>query len=114
MTIFRLTGRSPEQFSPLFQLTNSPYRASGPIFIRRAADRQRIEPPGHIPPCVATRLISLRAYDRAHMMAQADVVACIQASDAIERVVAGNAAVRYIHLHNARQGCYSCLAERVE
>jgi hypothetical protein len=36
----------------------------------------------------------------------------VAGSQAIERVFAGNGVVSYIHLHNARQGCYFCLAER--
>lgn len=96
------------------QPANSPYRASGPIFVRRGAEHQRIEPPGHVPPYVATRLISLRAYDQAHTIVHAEVVAGTQAGEAIERVFGGNVAVSYVHLHNAREGCFFCLAERVE
>lgn len=96
----------------MHQPANSPYRASGPIFVRKSAEQQRVEPPGHVPPYVATRLISLRAYDQAHTIVDAEVVAGTQAGEAIERLFAGNAAVSYIHLHNAQQGCYFCLAER--
>ena len=67
-----------------------------------------------MPPCIASRLISLLAYDQAHTIVHAEVVAGMQAGEAIERVFSGNAAVSYIYLHNARQGCYSCLAERAQ
>ena len=40
---------------------DSPYRASGPIFVRRGASR-RVLAPGEVPPYVARRLISVRAY----------------------------------------------------
>ena len=88
----------------------SPYRASGPVYVRRGA-RRRVLPPGQVPPYVASRLISVRAYDRAHRMVDAQVcegrvvVAWLEAAFA-------RAEVAYAHLHNARQGCYSCLAER--
>ncbi len=44
------------------QPADSPYRASGPIFVRKAAREASIEP-GVIPEYVARRLISVRAYD---------------------------------------------------
>ena len=50
----------------------SPYRASGPVYVRRGA-RRRVLPPGQVPPYVASRLISVRAYDRAHRMVDAQV-----------------------------------------
>ena len=45
----------------------SPYRASGPIFVRRGAT-QCLPEPGEIPEYVSRRLISVRAYDANHMM----------------------------------------------
>jgi hypothetical protein len=89
---------------------NSPYRASGPIFIRKGV-QQRIEPPGCVPPYVATRLISLRGYDDEHMMVHAEVVEGRSVADSISRVLE-NADVDYIHLHNAKHGCFFCQVER--
>jgi len=90
---------------------NSPYRASGPIFIRRDA-RRRVLAPGQVPPYVASRLISLRAYDRAHFMVDAQVCEGGVAGAWLEAAFA-RWEVAYVHLHNARPGCYSCLAERI-
>jgi hypothetical protein len=44
------------------QPANSPYQASGPIFIRSGA-RQRIADASEVPPYVTERLMSVRAYD---------------------------------------------------
>lgn len=88
----------------------SPYRASGPIFVRRGA-RQRELGVGEVPPYVARRLISLRAYDAAHGMVAASVCDGAAAGEEISRHFA-NPQVAYLHLHNARQGCYSCAAVR--
>jgi hypothetical protein len=44
----------------LHQPSDSPYRASGPIFVRKGARQATIEP-GEIPAYVATRLMSIRA-----------------------------------------------------
>lgn len=93
------------------QPNDSPYRASGPIFVRRGAKRRELQP-GVVPPYVARRLMSLRAYDAMHMMIDAAVVPGAAAAAALDRFFA-NAATAYVHLHNAGRGCFSCTALRV-
>ena len=95
----------------LHQDAASPYRSSGPIYVRRGAAR-RVLPPNEVPPYVTRRLISARAYDAAGMMVNAEVVPGTEAADAIGRML-GDGAVAYVHLHNATRGCYSCRADRV-
>ena len=51
---------------------DSPYQALGPIYIRRGAT-QAVLPAGVVPDYVTRRLISVRAYDQAHMMVAASV-----------------------------------------
>lgn len=93
------------------QPANSPYRSSGPIFVRNHAVRANLEP-GVIPDYVRTRLISVRAYDAAHLMSDAAVCAGNDVGSIIQRVFA-NQDVAYIHLHNANRGCFSCTVNRV-
>ena len=88
----------------------SPYRASGPIFVRRNA-RQVELARGVMPPYVTRRLMSVRAYDAADMMVDAAVCEGSEAADTITRLFADDA-VAYIHLHNAKRGCFSCRVER--
>lgn len=88
----------------------SPYRASGPIFVRRGAVRRTLEP-GVVPPYVTHRLISLRAYDAQHGMVDADVRDGADVAAEIERLFA-RPDVAYLHLHNARRGCFSCRVDR--
>jgi hypothetical protein len=88
----------------------SPYKASGPIYVRKGAER-RIEPPGSVPDYVVRRLISVRAYDKADLIVDADVCAGGDAAGVIARFFS-SPDVAYIHLHNARRGCFSCAAER--
>ena len=88
----------------------SPYRASGPIFVRRNA-RQAILGVDHVPPYVATRLMSLRAYDPQDLIVQADVCEGGDVAATLKRMFE-SADVAYIHLHNARRGCFSCVARR--
>ena len=90
--------------------TGSPYRASGPIFVRKGA-RRAVLPAGEIPPYVTRRLMSVRAYDADDMMLDADVCEGARVREALERFVADPAVV-FVHLHNAKRGCFSCRVER--
>ena len=88
----------------------SPYRSSGPIYIRRGATQRKLDA-GVVPPYVTTRLISVRAYDAQHMIVDASVSEGPIVAREIERMF-GDEDVAYIHLHNAKRGCFSCLVER--
>ena len=88
----------------------SPYRASGPIFVREGA-RRAVLAPGLLTPYVTRRLMSVRAYDAQHMMVTAEVCEGEAVREPIERMLADDA-VAYIHLHNAKRGCFSCRVER--
>ena len=94
----------------LHQPAASPYRASGPIFVRRGA-KQRSLAAGEVPSYVSNRLMSMRAYDAAHMMVAASVCEGVRAAQEIERYFDSDQ-VAYIHLHNAKQGCFSCRVVR--
>jgi Protein of unknown function (DUF1203) len=93
------------------QPASSPYRASGPIFVRKGA-LQTILPAGVIPDYVALRQLSVRAYDAAHLMIDAAVCEGKEVAAAILRMF-DNSDVAYIHLHNAKRGCFSCRVDRV-
>jgi hypothetical protein len=93
-------------------LTRSPYRASGPVFVRKGARRAVLEP-GAIPPYVTRRWMSVRAYDAEDMMVAADVCDGSDVRGVIERFMA-DPAVAFLHLHNAKRGCFSCRVERVD
>ncbi|MEP6505629.1 MAG: DUF1203 domain-containing protein [Betaproteobacteria bacterium] len=89
----------------------SPYRAGGPIFVREGARRAELAP-GDLPPYITRRLMSVRAYDARHMMVDAEVCAGEGVREPIERLL-GNEAVAYLHLHNAKRGCFFARVERV-
>ena len=91
---------------------DSPYASRGPIYIRKGVTRAVLSP-GEVPDYVATRLISLRAYDRENMMLAAQVCPGAEVAVQIGRLL-DNPDVAYLHLHNAAQGCFSCLANRVD
>jgi len=93
------------------QPANSPYRASGPIYVKVGA-RQRTMAIGEVPDSVRRRQISLRAYDADDLIVDAEVCDGESVGAQIERLFA-DPLVRYLHLHNAKRGCYSCLVRRV-
>ena len=51
----------------------SPFRASGPIYVSETA-REHAPDISHVPPMLATRLLSARAYDASNMMIDSDVM----------------------------------------
>ena len=93
------------------QPANSPYHASGPIYVKVGA-RPRTIAVGEVPEYVRRRQISLRAYDADDMIVNAEVCDGESVGAQIERLFA-DPLVRYLHLHNAKRGCYSCLVRRV-
>lgn len=93
------------------QPQNTPYRASGPIYVRAGACARALVA-GEIPACVSLRQISLRAYDSSHMMVAAEVCAGEHVGAEIERQFA-DPLISYLHLHNAKRGCFSCMVRRV-
>ena len=89
----------------------SPYRASGPIFVRETAKQIELAP-GEIPEVVAGRVMSVRAYNDKGMMVNAAVTPGKELKSQVEKFL-GDAKISYLHLHNAGAGCYSCRVERV-
>lgn len=89
---------------------DSPYRASGPIYVRRGQKRQVLAP-DIIPDYVLRRIISVRAYNAKHMMIAAEVSEGSGVAHVLNKILA-DAAVAYVQLHNARQGCFSCQVDR--
>ena len=92
------------------QPADTPYHARHAIFVREGA-RQTYDRIGEIPEVMRCRLLSLRAFDEVGMMLDADVIDGANIEDAIERFFA-NPDVAYIHVHNAKRGCYSGRIDR--
>ena len=88
----------------------SPYRASGPVYVRARVRRAVLEP-GVVPPYVTRRLMSVRAYDADDMMVAGEVCEGADVAPVLERLMADEA-VAFVHLHNAKRGCFSCRVER--
>ena len=89
---------------------DSPYQASGPVFVRETATQAR-HLVNELPQMLKHRLLSVRAYDGGNDMISADVVPGNNLAAAIRDLLA-DPGVAYLHLHNARQGCYLCAVAR--
>jgi Protein of unknown function (DUF1203) len=89
---------------------SSPHRASGPIFVRGGA-RTASPAVGEVPVMFRHRLLSLRAYDATAMMVDETVVTGTDPEDAIQRLF-DDPGTSYLHVHNARPGCYNCSVVR--
>jgi hypothetical protein len=91
------------------QDSQSPYRASGPIFVRRGQAAARIV--NALPSYLTLRPLSVRAYDAADEMVDAEIVDGTAAEPLIQRYLA-RTDVAYLHIHFARRGCYACRVDR--
>ena len=88
----------------------TPYRSSHAIFVRENAVAA-VPPVNEIPESLRIRLLSIRAFDRGGMMRDADVVHGRELEAAIERLFE-NPAVEFLHVHNAKPGCYAARVDR--
>jgi Protein of unknown function (DUF1203) len=88
----------------------SPFRSSHAIYVRENAVEAHPEV-NEIPDVMVTRLLSVRAFDDAGMMCAADVVPGKDIVPLIERLF-GDAKVAYLHVHNARLGCFFARIDR--
>lgn len=91
---------------------HSPYRSRHAIYVREGASQAK-PAIGEVPDMIASRLISLRGFDAAHMMIEAEVVDGGEIADAL-RATFENDAVSYVHLHIAKPGCFAARVTRPE
>ena len=92
------------------QPADSPYKSRHAIYVghdsKRAFDEVDV-----VPEVILSRLVSVRAFDKDDMIVDADVVEGKDAAALFERLLA-NPQAAYLHVHNAKRGCYSARVER--
>ena len=103
-------GESVLLVNHLYQPGDSPYRARHAIFVREGA-QTRYDRVNEIPGVMRLRLLSLRGFDKDHMIVDADVVDGQEMEPLIHKLLA-NPDIEYIQVHNAKRGCYSGRIER--
>jgi len=97
--------------SPKFKHnSNTPYKASHAVFIRKNAV-QATPNVNEVPQVPASRLLSVRGFDGTHFMRTADVVEGTALGDVIETMFGGDE-IAYIHVHNAKPGCFAAKVTR--
>jgi hypothetical protein len=90
--------------------TDSPYRASGPIYVRRGV--ARFDAIDALPEVLRlARALSVRGYDAAALMIAAEVVGPAQIEASIVAMLA-NPAIARVQIHNAGPGCFACQVVR--
>ena len=92
------------------QTATSPYRSSHAIFVREWAE-QAWPAENEVPDFLRQRLLSVHAFDAGGMMLEAEVVDGEELEALIETMFRIEL-VSYLHIHNARRGCYAALVER--
>ncbi len=88
----------------------TPYRASHAVFVREQAG-PAFDAVGEVPKMLRRRLLSVRAFDAAGMMVDADVVDGEAAEPLFARLLSVPA-VAELHVHFARRGCYAARVTR--
>lgn len=112
----RVSLRYAERGDPLVllnyahQTAESPYRASGPIFVRTAQPTARFER-SEVPDMLRSALLSVRGYGAEGWIEFADVTEGRDLETTIARAfkIPG---VDCLHPHYARHGCCLCRVER--
>jgi Protein of unknown function (DUF1203) len=90
--------------------SESPYRSTHAIFIRRAATTATAYSDS-LPDMLRSRLLSVRAFNAKDMLVGADVIEGDRAEQAIARFFE-DPAVEFLHVHFAKPGCYACRIDR--
>jgi hypothetical protein len=88
----------------------TPYRSRYAIFVREFAEEAKVGV-NEIPTVLKRRLLSARAFDKQGMLLDADVTDGSEIAAVIERML-GNDKVDYVHLHNAKPGCFAARVDR--
>jgi len=88
----------------------SPYRASHAIYVANGS-QDAVFGEGEIPQSLKLRPLSLRAFGADGSMIDADLADHETVSDKLSKLLS-NATVAFVHIHNAKQGCYAALATR--
>ena len=92
------------------QPADTPYRASHAIFVREGAE-QAYRATDSLPEALKVRPISLRAFNEAGEMVDADLVDGRDLEPLIARFF-GEPEVAYLHAHYAKRGCYAARIDR--
>ncbi|MEX0299056.1 MAG: DUF1203 domain-containing protein [Kordiimonas sp.] len=92
--------------------SRNPYQSRYAIFIREGMN-EIVPAPGTIPKMIEGRSISVRAFNKNHMLVQAVVVDGVETPACFEAMLK-DINVDYLHMHFAAYGCYIATVKRAE
>ena len=92
------------------QSAKTPYRSAHAIFIRESTSKADLEV-NEVPQLLKRRLLSVRAFDDAGMMRDAEVIDGESVADLIQKLFVDDSC-SYVHIHNAGRGCYAARVDR--
>jgi hypothetical protein len=93
------------------QSAETPYQSAHAIFVRDGAKAEAVFD-NEVPPLLARRLLSVRAFDADGMMTDADCVDGAELEPLIVRML-DDARTDYLHIHNAKRGCFAARVDRL-
>ncbi len=89
--------------------STTPYRAEGPLFVRRNAVQRRDD--GTFPEIILHWAMAVRAYDHQGIMIEADI-AEKEGLQALTRDWLARPDVAHVDFHSMRRGCFFCRIRR--
>ena len=90
----------------------TPYRSRYAIFVREHAVAAQLAV-NEVPEVLLTRLLSVRAFSVAGMLVTADVVHGRDAAATMGQMLEMTG-VQYLHVHNAKPGCFAARVDRAD
>lgn len=103
-------GETALLINHIYQPADTPYRGSHAIYIWEGCTEQGIYI-NELPEVMNGRVLSLRAYNEKHFLIKSEICEGQSVEKLIE-IFFADPQISYIQIHNAKQGCYACLAER--
>lgn len=91
------------------QAADTPYRSHYAIYIREG--EQQYDRTNEVPEQFRRRLLSVRGFDERGILLDADVTQGTELEPLIDRLFE-NQQIAYLHVHNARPGCYAARIDR--
>ncbi|MBI5371012.1 MAG: DUF1203 domain-containing protein [Sphingobacteriales bacterium] len=91
--------------------TSASYLSSGPVYIRRNAKPAQLAA-GEVPGFLLVRYLSLRCYNREGEMVDATLCAGTELKQKLGFLFL-NPEIIKIDIHNAKPGCFNCVAEKI-
>lgn len=88
-----------------------PYRSRYAIFVLEHAADACLEA-DEIPEVLSSRLLSVRAFDQASMLVDADVIQGTELRPVLNRMLS-QTGTAYLHVHNAKPGCFAARVDRI-